>query len=239
MQVATNALLDGGSSGLQYLPYDTALSGNGKTASDGNSRRRVSAQESANALVSTEYYSKDELKLTYSNKDGDSVELNFQHIEYQKATISSQGSEDSAQWEDMVDFIKKEFERLQGEIINKFMAFINGDQPAKDTEDVEKPAGIPGLPEYWNAENTSQRIVDFAVSFFGMYEGNGSDYFETMKSAIEEGFKQASDILGNLPDEVSGLVGDTYDLVMKKLDDWATQQGINTTEEQSMASGAA
>ncbi|NLJ55591.1 MAG: hypothetical protein GX334_00920 [Firmicutes bacterium] len=64
----------------------------------------------------------------------------------------------------------------------------------------------------WGAEAVSNRIVDFAVAISG---GDKSKLPEIRK-AIEQGFGQAKNILGTLPD----LSLQTYDLVMEKLDRW-------------------
>ena len=94
----------------------------------------------------------------------------------------------------------------------------------KEPEKVEKrPLEIP---EYWNAENTSQRIVDFAVSFYEFMDVEGEIYFSKIKNAVEEGFKQAKGLLGELSEEVEKLVKDTYDKTMRKLDVWAVGNRI-------------
>jgi hypothetical protein len=59
----------------------------------------------------------------------------------------------------------------------------------------------------------SDRIVDFAKAISG---GDRSKY-ETLKSAIEEGFTQAKDALGGYLPEISEK---TYDAVIEKLDKW-------------------
>ncbi|HON12136.1 MAG TPA: DUF5610 domain-containing protein, partial [Chitinispirillaceae bacterium] len=86
------------------------------------------------------------------------------------------------------------------------------------------------VPEYWNAENTSQRIVDFATSFFDSFKGAGIDFLNTIKAAIEKGFSEARGMLGAVPKSVSDLTDRTYELVMEKLDKWAVEKGILTTE---------
>jgi hypothetical protein len=209
------------------LSYGTDGFSNGKDIG----RHGRNAASNIPASVSSRHFSSDTLKLTFENGDGDSVVLDLQHIEYSKTMSGNQESEAAGQWGDMADFVKDEFDRLKKEIIEKFVAWMNGEQETEETEETGNSNEIPGLPEYWNAENTSQRIVDFAISFSGMFEGEGSEFVETMKSAIDEGFKQARDILGNLPGQVGDLVNDTYELVMKKLDNWAAAQGIGKVEE--------
>jgi hypothetical protein len=76
-----------------------------------------------------------------------------------------------------------------------------------------------GVPEYWNAENTSDRIVSFATSFAGIF-ANDPEFAETLIGAVAEGFSQASEILGNLPGKAGKLNRDTRELTFSKLDNW-------------------
>lgn len=65
-------------------------------------------------------------------------------------------------------------------------------------------------------EKVSDRIVDFAKAISGGDRGK----FEILKSAIEEGFKQAAEALGGELPEISQK---TYDLVMEKLNQWVEE----------------
>lgn len=62
------------------------------------------------------------------------------------------------------------------------------------------------------AEAVSQRLVDFAIGL----SGGDKSKAETLKGAIEKGFKEAEKILGELP-QVSK---ETYKLTMEKFDAW-------------------
>jgi hypothetical protein len=76
------------------------------------------------------------------------------------------------------------------------------------------------VPDYWNAENTSQRIVDFAMSFRGMApELSDDEYVEQIRAAVQKGFGQAKSMLGDMPGPSAKLYNDTYNLAMKKFDD--------------------
>ncbi len=68
------------------------------------------------------------------------------------------------------------------------------------------------------AEAVSNRIVDFAIAI----SGGDKSKIDVLRGAIEEGFKQVKDILGDLP-EVSQK---TYDLVMEKLDKWEKDEKV-------------
>jgi hypothetical protein len=93
-----------------------------------------------------------------------------------------------------------------------------------------------GVPEYWNAENTSDRIVNFATSFAGIV-GNDPEFAETMVNAVAEGFRQAGEIMGTLPGKAGKLNRDTHDLVFEKLGNWleAWKSGAYNQEAQNKA----
>lgn len=73
-----------------------------------------------------------------------------------------------------------------------------------------------GVGQEWGAEATSQRIVDFAMGFKGM--AGDEEFMKKIRAAIEEGFKQAKDDLGELPGPTGKLFNDTYKATMEKLD---------------------
>lgn len=76
------------------------------------------------------------------------------------------------------------------------------------------------VPEYWNAENTSQRIVDYSMSFRSLAPDlSDEEYITTIRDATIAGFKEAKGILGDLPGSVGKLFNDTYNLTMKRFDE--------------------
>lgn len=66
---------------------------------------------------------------------------------------------------------------------------------------------------YLGVEQTSDRIVQFAISL----AGNDAKKLEEMKAAIDKGFQIASKALGGSLPEISTK---TYNAVMEKLDAW-------------------
>lgn len=79
------------------------------------------------------------------------------------------------------------------------------------------------VPEYWNAENTSERIFQFATQF---YEASGlskEEYTEKITAAIKRGYKDARDMLGNLDPATSKLLEDTHQMTLDKVAKWAAQ----------------
>lgn len=95
--------------------------------------------------------------------------------------------------------------------------------------DDEKAADVP---EYWNSENTSQRIVDFSMSFQEVSGQDYEEYLEKARKAVEKGFKEAKDILGELPGPSAKLFNDTYEATMKKFDELLKnhREGKGTSE---------
>lgn len=95
----------------------------------------------------------------------------------------------------------------------KFLASGNYTVSAAAKEEAQKAISEGG---YWSAEKTSDRIVEFAKAL----TGGDPDKIEEMRSAIEKGFKEATKAWGkDLPD----ITNDTYDLIQKKLDNWANE----------------
>lgn len=77
--------------------------------------------------------------------------------------------------------------------------------------------GLIGEGGDLSPENVSDRIVEFAKALSGDDKGK----FELLKGAIEEGFRQAAQVLGGELPEVSQR---TYDLVMEKLNQWQGEE---------------
>ena len=69
---------------------------------------------------------------------------------------------------------------------------------------------------YFGVDQTSQRIVDFAINGFG----NDPSKLQQMKDAIDQGFKEAQDAFGGALPEISQQ---TYEAIMEKLDAFAAQ----------------
>ncbi len=67
--------------------------------------------------------------------------------------------------------------------------------------------------DFWGAEKTAQRILDFAKNL----AGGDSDAFTTLKNAFQKGFDEAGGIWG---DKLPDVCQDTYDLVQKGFDEW-------------------
>lgn len=67
--------------------------------------------------------------------------------------------------------------------------------------------------DFWGAEKTAQRILDFAKNL----AGDDANAFATLKDAFQKGFDQAGGIWG---DKLPDVCQNTYDLVQKGFDEW-------------------
>ncbi|MBN1575155.1 MAG: DUF5610 domain-containing protein [Chitinispirillaceae bacterium] len=182
------------------------------------------------ARLMSEYYSSKSISFDYTSKDGDTVSFSMESVEYSKSILEVAAEGDKDDMKKVIHYIEDSYEQMKKELLNSFLKSVGVDVPEDEKAEDVKKSGTLEIPEYWNAENTSQRIVDFAVSFYEIAEGSGEEFSSTIKSAIEEGFKQARELLGELPDEISGLIDTTYTLTMEKLNKWAQDHGITVSE---------
>jgi len=118
------------------------------------------------------------------------------------------------------DTLQNELLSYKEQIIKHFIEQNGG--TVQDSEPVENDPEVAALearmPDYWSAENTAQRIVDFATSFLSAFEGENSEFFSIIRGAIEDGIGEAKALLGNLPGPVGKLIDKTHRLVFEKLD---------------------
>ncbi len=105
--------------------------------------------------------------------------------------------------------------------------------PATATASPTPPTTDPlaDLQDYFSPARTAERILDVALSFFGLSEafkkgGNTEDarkqYAEFIGGAIDEGFRQARQVLGEVPEFVDTGVNDTHRRVFAGLDAFVT-----------------
>ncbi|MDB5102588.1 MAG: hypothetical protein JWP91_277 [Fibrobacteres bacterium] len=80
------------------------------------------------------------------------------------------------------------------------------------------------VPEYWNAENTSDRIVHFATQMAEISGLDPKEFAESIRKAIGDGFDQAHEATGDLTGPAAKLNQDTRDLVFTKLSKWLEER---------------
>ncbi|MGL1935729.1 MAG: hypothetical protein OCD01_11945 [Fibrobacterales bacterium] len=186
------------------------------------------AAKSPKAPESNFHYSTETYQV---NKDGDSFEMS-----YSKTTIdstTSKGSQlDPRAAQILNGFSMDDFqEKIKSDLLE--MVFESNKKAQEETNEsllekygsdviyqVSEEVEAAEVPEFWNAENTAQRLVDFAMSFKDVagIEGD-AEYITEVREAVVEGFRQAKGIIGDVDDSTHRLYNDTFELTMKKFDD--------------------
>ncbi|KMQ49566.1 hypothetical protein CHISP_3524 [Chitinispirillum alkaliphilum] len=167
-------------------------------------------------------------RFDHKTADGDQFSLSVDSVKYKSYSKKVSLGESGVDLKEFVKHVKNEMLELKRELLQSIFGKQDRarGESSRNVETIISTEELEALiPEYWNAENTSQRIVDFALSFVELYQEDTTEYIEKVKSAIELGFKDAKEMLGNLPESVSDLMNSTYDLVMSKLDAWASEKG--------------
>jgi predicted porin len=126
----------------------------------------------------------------------------------------------------LASYVKEQFANLRDELKTGFKDRF--DEITLKKENESKPGF--SVPEYWNSENTSQRIFEFSISFSAQFNGSDQEYLSKVKSAIEKGFNQAKQVMGKLPDAITDLTDETYKLVMEKLESWISERDSEDLE---------
>ncbi len=137
------------------------------------------------------------------NKMKEDAELHYKElIESVRNMISQQGLKAGALPKELefFDKIPKTIEELR-----------NADGYKAENEFKVQDLNDPN--NYWSAEQTSDRIVEFAKQI----SGGDTEKLELLKGAIEKGFS----IVESYFDEMPSITGKTHDLIMEKLDKWA------------------
>jgi len=165
-------------------------------------------------------------------KKTEKIETPKDIVEINEAALDSEKVSNKGQWKNF------DMEAFQTEVRNKLMDSIN--QSKKTLLDagvgfaeynessilykVDENTKAADVPEYWNAEKTSQRIVDFAMSFRSLApELSDEEYIAQVRSAVERGYKLAKKDVGSLPGPSAKLFNDTYSSTMKKFDELVEQ----------------
>lgn len=143
----------------------------------------------------------------------DTVEINSEPSETEE-TYSSQGTTQAQNGPD-------KYELLRGLVTSMLKAqgiefkALDGDQEI-DISNISQEEAVELVAEdgYFGVDQTSQRIVDFAIGI----AGGDPSRLDAIKEGVEKGFNDAKEAFGGwLPD----ISYDTYDEVMNKLDAWA------------------
>jgi hypothetical protein len=96
---------------------------------------------------------------------------------------------------------------------------IYGANAAKNSDSGAADDSETGVPEYWNAENTSDRIVKFATQM-AQIAGKDTEFAKTIIKAVADGFDQANAATGPMPGAAGELNKKTRELTFSKLSKW-------------------
>lgn len=189
------------------------------------------------ALV--ERFRADSLLVEFQNGDGDMVSISATSIEYQQVSVKKDGNDEKA-WKDFVASIRNELDKLHKNVVKQFFERLTGKESssgkkAEKTSEGVNDAEIADVPEYWSAESTSLRIFEFSISFSGVSGLSDEEFAKKIRAAIDEGFAQARGMMGDVPGPVNNLVDKTYDLTMKKIDEWITSRAPSSASPNSLS----
>lgn len=160
-----------------------------------------------------------------------------------KAIYSSVHYKDYIRYQNIAKIIRRaeafERDRLYNtlDVITKVEDIVNRKMRKEGvgvTEEFESPKlpkeemTIDEIQEYIKPQNVSGRIVDFTKDLYEMWKFNPPDveskgfdkFFNMLKGVIGEGFRQAREILGVLPEDIESMINEIYDLAMQGMDEW-------------------
>ncbi len=213
----------------------------------------VNATKSASSAVKTENHGKTDKHKSVSHQPedkNDSKPPSGDKLEISEAAQDKKEAESGSEAKVGNGFKDFDMDAFQGQIRSKLMESIyqakkalmeagvefakyNSDSILYDLSALKDGENTKAadVPEYWNAENTSKRIVDFAMSFRGLApELSDEEYITKMRDAVELGYKLAKKDLGGLPGPSAKLFNDTYSLTMKRFDELMAEAQAKKTE---------
>jgi hypothetical protein len=203
------------------------------TANPANNSNSSSSANNANKTGKTGKHETATAQSYVPAKKTEAIETPKDTVEISEGALDSEKVKGNGHWKDF------DMDAFQTEIRNTLMASINqskktlqdaGVEFVKYNDDSILYGGVPkgtkaaDVPEYWNAENTSKRIVDFAMSFRSMApELSDEEYIDQVRKAVQLGYKLAKKDVGSMPGPSAQLFNDTYNLTMKRFDDLLEQ----------------
>ncbi len=151
---------------------------------------------------------------TPSQEDTKKTTYNKPKSQVDEKTIQRLKEESDRTYSNLREMVKELLERqgMTFKDIDNPEAVVKVDEEARLEAQSMISDGGPLSPEV-----VSDRIIEFAKAI----SGGDKEKFETIKSAIDEGFKEAERILGGELPEISQK---TYEMVMEKLDRWAEEE---------------
>ena len=156
-------------------------------------------------------------------------------VVYEASTTAKDGKSDKiTDYSSIVANMKKELssknQQLQN-LVNQLLGkqagkytkladlFKNINADPATIEQAKKDIGEDG---YWGVNQTSDRLVSMAIAL----TGGDTDKADEMMSAIEKGYKQATEAWG---EDLPQICQDTLDATRQKMQDW--KNGVTTAED--------
>lgn len=171
---------------------------------------------------------------------------------YTKATVTDNRSGDANQDKDSEakasanksekgEFVAKSSRQLKNESMKDMVSQLLTGQASANSDKSSLQAQLNEIlssfdiepieadsEDFWGAEKTAQRILDFAKSL----AGGDKDAISTLRDAFEKGFGDSEKIWG---DKLPDVCQDTYDLVQKGFDDWEKELSSESEEVEAEA----
>lgn len=110
-----------------------------------------------------------------------------------------------------------------------------------DYSALEKKLGIDS--QKWGVEAVSDDIFNFAKTVYEKYKLNHSEedskkvldnFYSLAKKSITQGYEEAKNFLGAMPQDVANLAEGTFNRTIEKLDSWYNSE-LNPTESDNSA----
>ena len=178
-----------------------------------------------NAIVERSGLSYLNASFSYEKTDGKeklTVKVERLYVEKRKISygfIPERRLSPAVNWRTIEDS-KEETDKLKMKLLELILSFLTGDTKkiAKESKEF--------LENYLSPEKVAKRILDFAKAISGYDKSK----IPLLKKAVNEGFKEAEKILGELPD----VSKKTYTLVMKGFEEWENESpNISVYSEQT------
>ena len=143
-------------------------------------------------------------------------------LEQRRADEAAQKKVDGANVPKFANTIQAKNDLMKDMVRNMFRGQVdnaNRTDAMKELDEILSSFGEEEHEEdYWGAEKTANRILDFAKEL----AGDDKDAFDTLKNAFETAFTDSEKIFGG-NGKLPSVSYDTYDRVQKGFDDWANE----------------
>lgn len=182
--------------------------------------------------VSGYVWHQQKVELYAKNSQGDTLEISYEASTKLEFSMENADSKEVDSFLDKIDqYISEQHDKLFKELLKQLQS---------DSQGVRGIGGqeidpVYQVPEYWNPENTSNRIVNFALSFFEISGLSQEEYADKVLNAIKKGFEDAKKMLGQLPPETEKLLNDTHQLALEKIQSWKEDASLPQSEKLDLA----